>query len=265
MIQHTRTGKGRPPIVLVHGFGCARSDWDLQVAHLAQHSETIAVDLGGHGTTPGTSAHARLETHGADVAELLRGLDLRGAVLIGHSMGCRVIMEAAAREPARVAGVILVDGSRMGQAGVNAHTPLLAEIKAKGGYASYIRPVFESMFAKTYPADKAAPIVERAARMPAEIAGPLFADIRRYDSEHMDRILSLQRWPFLAIQTTRIDQGGNRVSMKSGETTPYLDLIRSKVAGARIEIIPSIGHFPQVEAPAALNQLLERFVVSLRS
>jgi pimeloyl-ACP methyl ester carboxylesterase len=151
----------------------------------------------------------------------------------------------------------------MGQPGVNAHDPLIAEIRAKGGYASYIRPVFASMFSPNFPADKAAPIIERAASMPADIAGPLFADIRRYDSEHMDRILAAQRWPLLAVQTTRIDAGGNRVSMRLGETTPYLDLLRAKVAGAQIEIIPDIGHFPQVEAPAALNKSLERFFASL--
>lgn len=260
LIQFTRRGAGRPAIVLVHGFGCARSDWDLQVAHLSPRHETIAVDLGAHGATPGTAAHARIETHGCDVAALMSELKLGGVVLVGHSMGCRVVMEAAAREPARVAGVVLVDGSRMGQPGVNAHDPLLAEIKAKGGYASYIRPVFASMFSRSFPADKAAPVIERAARMPADIAGPLFADIRRYDSEHMDRILAAQRWPLLAVQTTRIDPAGNRVSMRPGETTPYLDLLRAKVPGAEIEIIPDIGHFPQIEAPAALNRSLARFI-----
>ena len=71
LIEHTRTAGGTPPFVFVHGFGCARSDWDAQVAHLKPRHETVAVDLGGHGTTPGTMEHARIETHGRDVADLL--------------------------------------------------------------------------------------------------------------------------------------------------------------------------------------------------
>ena len=96
-IEHTRTAGGTPPFVFVHGFGCARSDWDAQVAHVTPRHEAVAVDLGGHGTTPGTMDHARIETHGRDVAVLLEALKLAPAILVGHSMGCRVVMEAALR------------------------------------------------------------------------------------------------------------------------------------------------------------------------
>ena len=54
LIHHVISGHGRPPIVFVHGFACTHSDWDAQVAHLASHRQTIAVDLRGHGASPGT-------------------------------------------------------------------------------------------------------------------------------------------------------------------------------------------------------------------
>src|ERR1700722_2058852 len=112
LIHHVVKGTGQPPSVFVHGFGCAHSDWDAQVAHLSPRHQTVAVDLRGHGESPGTAAECSIERYGADVAEVTRALALPPALLIGHSMGCRVVVEAALQAPDHIAGVVLVDGSQ---------------------------------------------------------------------------------------------------------------------------------------------------------
>src|SRR3712207_3770697 len=94
----------------VHGFACAHGHWDAQVAHLAPRHRTVAVDLRGHGDSPGSADECSIERYGADVAALLHALDSPPAVLVGHSMGCRVVIEAALQAPSRTAGVVLVDG-----------------------------------------------------------------------------------------------------------------------------------------------------------
>ena len=53
--------------------------------------------------------------------------------------------------------------------------------------------------------------------------------------------------------------------MSAGQTTPYLDFIRAKVPGARIEVLPGVGHFPQLDAPAESNKVLESFLADLAS
>jgi pimeloyl-ACP methyl ester carboxylesterase len=88
LIHYIVVGHGEPPIVLVHGFACAHTDWDAQVAHLAPYHQTIAVDLRGHGASPGSPNECLIERYGADVAEVMHRLDLLPAVLVGHSMGC---------------------------------------------------------------------------------------------------------------------------------------------------------------------------------
>src|ERR1039457_1860691 len=88
LIHHVVTGDGPLPIVFVHGFACAHGDWDNQVAHLSPRHRTVAVDLRGHGASPGTAEECSIERYGADVAEVMRALALRPAVLVGHSMGC---------------------------------------------------------------------------------------------------------------------------------------------------------------------------------
>src|SRR4029434_11110200 len=113
LIHHIVAGAGAPPLVFVHGLCCSHTDWRAQVEHFRARHMTIAVDLPGHGATPAADA-ATIERCGADVAALLDARAVPPAVLVGHSLGCRVVLEAASRAPHRVAGVILVDGSRFG-------------------------------------------------------------------------------------------------------------------------------------------------------
>lgn len=262
LIQYTRTGSGSPPLVFVHGFGCARSDWDALVAHFKGTHDTVAVDLGAHGSSSGTEAHRRIETHGADMADLLKSLQLPPAVIFGHSMGCRVAMEAALRAPEHAKAVVLVDGSRLGEAG---STSYLARAKAleDAGYAPFIRAAFEQMFAPGFDKARAEAVVRRALDRDPAICGPLFADIGRYDAENMDRVVASLEVPMLAIQTTLTTPEGKRLSMKAGETSPYLDFLKRAKPGIEVEIIPDTGHFPQLERPAETNAIVERFLKGL--
>lgn len=262
LIQYTRTGSGRPPLVFVHGFGCARSDWDAMVAHFRDRHETVAVDLGAHGTSPGTVDHRRIETHGADVAALLAELDLPPAVIFGHSMGCRVAMDATLRVPERVKAVVLVDGSKLGDKG---STSYLNRAKAleDAGYQPFIRAAFEAMFSPGFDKARSEPVVQRALDRDASICGPLFADIGRYDAENLERVVSGVKVPMLAIQTTLTTPEGKRASMKAGQTSDYLEFLKRMKPDVQVEVIPDIGHFPQLEKPAETNAIIERFLKGL--
>lgn len=264
VLDHTREGRGRPTIVFVHGFGCARDDWSRQVAHLRGRFETVAVDLGGHGTTPGTDAHENIETHGRDVAALLAELGIERAVLVGHSMGCRIVMHAMSLEPTRVAGLILVDGSRLGAAGSTAYLERRKKV-AEIGYRAFIEPLFAQMFRPESDPTVARPVIERALSMPEKLAGNLFPNIGKWDSEHFDEIFAKARVPLLAIQTTYMTAAGKRESMRNGQASPYLDDVRRLVPGARIEIMENAGHFPQIEQPGEINRLIDGFLSGIKS
>lgn len=263
VLDHTREGRGGPAIVFVHGFACARSDWRNQVAHLRDRHETVAVDLGGHGTTPGTEAHQRIETHGRDVAALLGELGIERAVLVGHSMGCRVVAAAMAEAPSRVVGLVQVDGSRLGPAGSTTYEERRKRI-AEIGYSTFMEPFFVQMFLPGADRAISQPIVDRAVAMPETLAGNLFPNIGRWDSEHFDRVFAGTRVPLMAIQSTYMTAEGKRAPMTKGQTTAYLDNVKSLVPAARIEVIPDVGHFPQLERAAEVNALLDDFLVGLK-
>jgi pimeloyl-ACP methyl ester carboxylesterase len=133
------------------------------VAHLSACHQTIAVDLRGHGASPGSPDECSIERYGADVPEVMRALALAPAVLVGHSMGCRVIVEAALQAPERTAAVILVDGSEFA---ASMETALKEAFAAPDGYPNLIRRWFHDMFtAKSDPAVVAS-VVERAGCLP---------------------------------------------------------------------------------------------------
>jgi non-heme chloroperoxidase len=80
-------GAGRP-IVFSHGWPLTADAWDAQMLFLgAQGYRVIAHDRRGHGRSDQTWNGNDMDTYAGDVAALFDALDLRDAVLIGHSAG----------------------------------------------------------------------------------------------------------------------------------------------------------------------------------
>jgi len=254
-IAHSVAGAGAPPFVFVHGFACSREDWQLQIGHFSKRHLVLACDLRGHGATADAPEECSIETYGADVAALLEEKALGGAVLVGHSMGCRVVLQAALDAPQRVGALALVDGSFLGGLDpAEAERAARATIEAEG-YANFARRLFTDMFLG--PSAHGAAILERALRVPAEVGSVLFPRLVRWDAACMEAALAALRVPLLVIQSTYLNAERKRVAMTPGETTPWLQLVRRAAPRARIEIVPKVGHFPQLEAPERVNALLE--------
>jgi len=118
-LYYEERGEG-PPIVFVHGLACAQEDWRNQVSQFAPAYHVVSLDLRGHGRSTGHTSGFDMLTYGADVAALIAHLELPAAVLVGHSMGCKVVLECARIAPEAVAGLVLIDGSRLAAADANA-------------------------------------------------------------------------------------------------------------------------------------------------
>ena len=259
LIHHVVVGAGSPPIVLVHGLACGHTDWRAQVAHFSPRHMTVAVDLRGHGATPGTVGECNIERYGVDLADLMRVQSLPTAVVVGHSLGCRVVLEAALRAPEHVAGIVLVDGSRFGPGMTRAFEARFAA----GEYLALARGLFEQMFTpRSDPATTAA-VLERALSLPEDIGQALLLSLVQYDVDKLESVLEETNKPLLVLQATFVNQKRERASMTPGQTTPYLDFIAAKVPSARIEVLSDVGHFPQLDAPGETNRAIERFIARL--
>jgi pimeloyl-ACP methyl ester carboxylesterase len=253
-----RAGSGSPALVFVHGFACTLEDWRAQLDHFERTNEVVACDLRGHGKTPGRPHECSIEHYGGDVAALISNLEFSKCILVGHSMGCRVVLEAAKLVPKRVAGVVLVDGGRNAFSDPDGAEANARATIAKHGYAPFAEMLFRQMFFK--PSAQADAIVARAVKSSAEFGPELWPRISRWDAGSMDTAFDAIRAPVLAIQSTTRNVQLQRGPMKPGDTSPWVDYLRSRAA--RVEIIPDTGHFTMLEAPQEVNRLIEGFVRS---
>jgi len=260
-MHFVRSGRGAPALFFVHGFCCELGDWQPQLDYFASRNEVVACDLRGHGKTPGRPEECSIENFGGDVAALATNLELRRVVLIGHSMGCRVVLEAAHLMPKRVAGLVLVDGSRFATGDPEAAARAAKAAIDKEGYASFSAALFGEMFVRG--SARAAEILARVAAMPADVPSALWPRSAQWDAGQLESALAAVRAPLLAIQSTvRNPVTLKRTSLKAGESSGWLDLLRERVKGSRIEVIPNVGHFTQLDAPERVNGLIEDFAGS---
>jgi pimeloyl-ACP methyl ester carboxylesterase len=108
-IQYRLYGNGEPAIVLVHGWSCDSNYWAAQLEELKKKYTVLTVDLAGHGGSERNRADWSIGRFGDDVAAAVKLIDNPKVVIVGHSMGGPVAIEAAKRLPGRVLGVIGVD------------------------------------------------------------------------------------------------------------------------------------------------------------
>ena len=104
-------GKGRP-VVLLHGITLQASIWAPQFHMLAGRHRVIACDLRGHGRSEAGDEKFGLPMLARDLRTVLETLDLRDAIVVGHSMGGMALMQFCADHTKvlddRVAGLAFV-------------------------------------------------------------------------------------------------------------------------------------------------------------
>ncbi|RPJ49376.1 MAG: alpha/beta hydrolase, partial [Acidobacteria bacterium] len=86
-IYYKDWGAGQP-VVFCHGWPLSSEAWAGQMLFLAQHGyRAIAHDRRGHGRSSQTSSHNDMNSYADDLAAVIDHLDLKNAVLVGHSTG----------------------------------------------------------------------------------------------------------------------------------------------------------------------------------
>lgn len=223
----------------VHGWTCRRAYWAPQLAHFATSHAVAALDLPGHGDSGlGDRSRWGLESFSFDVAACIETLAAERVILIGHSMGGAVALEAARRLGACVAAVVLVDTFVIDYGGLSSETVQAIAAPFAEDFAVAMAALVEQTATTATPqALKERLIREMSAADPAW-ALPVWRDLLSWSPEAAFAEL---RVPIHAINGALIPESA-----------------RLRCAPFVVEtIIPGGGHFLAMEDPSGFNRVLE--------
>ena len=232
-------GKGALALVFVHGWSCNRSFWAGQIEPFSRQFKVVAIDLAGHGDSGRNREKWTIQSYGDDVAAVVKKLDLRRVILVGHSMGGDVIPEAALRLSGRVVGLIWLDTYKKLGAGRTPQEVEAFAAKFRPNFSEATRDFVRSMFVST--SDPA--LVERVAvamsSAPPSVALPSLESAFSYSRE-MPKTLQQLHLPVIAINP---------------ENAPT-DVPSLEHYGVHMIFMPGVGHFLMMEDPKRFNGLL---------
>ena len=269
MLHHQISGTARgtdPTLVFVHGLTCAGDDWKFQTQTLADSHRCVCVDLRGHGQSAHLPAPYDMETLAGDLVALLHALNIERSILVGHSMGTRVITAAHLQAPERVHGLIYVDGSKQADGdpefAANAFRARVADDTATG---AFVEAMFGAMFIDRSERQTRASIMQRAADMPSATLRTLLANLLAWDAGRMVSAISQVKIPVTVLQSTNVDENRVRRCLDAGASTAYLELLKQHMPQSDIRVVPDSGHFTQLDAPEAVNQAIQQMSAALAS
>lgn len=239
-------GQGDLTIVFVHGWACDRSYWNGQIPYFAEGYRVVSLDLAGHGESGLARSEWTIDNFAQDVVAVLRALDLRQVVLVGHSMGGSVVVEAARLETDRIAAVVGVDtyqdiGWNFNDAQID---NFLAPMRENFHMAAleFVRQMFvpesDDSLRERIAADMSS--------APPEISVACLDDFFRYDLRKAMGDLTI---PIGALNTVRYPTD--------------LNALRAAAPGFQLVLMDGVGHFLMQEKPREFNRELDSLIVSL--
>ena len=239
-------------VVFIHGIGGSARAWSGQMASFADAGlDPLAVDLPGYGGRPPVSA---LDFDGLaeDVEDFIAARDILRPILVGHSMGGMVAQTLLRRRPEGYSAAVLVCTSpAFGNADGDFQRKFVAD--------------------RLGPLDAGKTMAELAPRMVERMIGPQ-ADAagRAHAVDVMSRVPADTYRAAVRCLVT-FDERANlpRIAMPvlclAGEVDPnappqVVERMAGKIAGAEYVCLPSVGHLPNLEAPAAFDRAVLGFL-----
>jgi 2-hydroxy-6-oxonona-2,4-dienedioate hydrolase len=228
------TGAG-PPLVLVHGVGGDADQWAFCIDALAASHRVVALDLLGFGRSDKPSIDYRIAGFVEVLDQLLSGLGIARASLLGHSMGGWIVAAFAVMYPDRVDRLILSDAAGIDEGS----RPLSVDLGIST--RACLRRVFETMFFNKAmvtddPVDLAYGLhLERGDGCTIRSVLETFAS----PSEKLDARLAQLRVPTLILWGE--DDAITPVAMAHA--------FHRMIAASQMTMLSQCGHLPPIERP----------------
>jgi pimeloyl-ACP methyl ester carboxylesterase len=225
----------------------------------------VAPDLLGHGESAKPRGDYSLGAHASGIRDLLVGLNVEHASIVGHSLGGGIAMQFAYQFPERCERLVLVSSGGLGE---DVH-PMLRAATLPG--SEFVLPIL------AHPRlVEAATIIPRAMGRVGLRTGPDLTEIAR---GYQSLSNAEARGAFIHTLRSVIDPTGQRVNASDrlylaskmpslivwGARDRIIPVAHARPAhdgmpGSRLELFDQAGHFPQLDDPLRFAQTLESFL-----
>jgi len=243
MIYYEMAGEGAPALVFVHCWSCDRNYWREQIDRFSADHRVVAIDLAGHGESGLGRKAWTMAAYGSDVVAVLNKLDLYDVVLIGHSMGGLVVLEATRQAPERVQAIIGIDNFQ--DFTLKFPPEQIAAFLAPfdGDFESTTKAFVGSIVGPNTDSAVKSFIIEDMASAPPEVAVPSIGNVVGYDYTPILKDIHIPiRTISSSLRPTNVEK--NRMLDPDFE----------------VDFIEDVGHFPMLENPEMFDRVLARVI-----
>lgn len=248
----------QPPLVLIHCYTCAIDWWERMIPSLSRTHRVVAIDLLGHGGSEKPGSGYAIENQARLVAQALDRLDVRRAVVVGHSLGGDVVTDLAQRNPRLVGRLVIIDQNPSQRFAPS--TPFLANLARA--------PVLGEALWRILPDSAIRSSIAEAFAPGYDVPDPFIQDVRRmtYTAFDASQAANEAYWTQESL-VRRITASAVPLMVIFGAEDQLFDArsaLRAyrKVSGARTTLIRGAGHSPNVEKPRLTARLILSFAES---
>jgi pimeloyl-ACP methyl ester carboxylesterase len=231
-----------PPVVLIHGAGGMHLYWPPEIRRLRGYC-IYAIDLPGHGKSETCDGQQTVGDYARYLIQWLESIQLRRAVIVGHSMGSAIALALAIHHPEYVVGLGLIGaGARL-----RVHPELLNYAADRTTFLKAIDLMVSFSFSPATPTR----LIELASqRIETPRQSVFYGDLLACNCfDVMDHLESIH-------QSTVVICGAD------DQMTPvrYAQYLASSIPNARLNIIPDAGHMVMLEKPQLVADSLLSFL-----
>jgi pimeloyl-ACP methyl ester carboxylesterase len=260
-----RVAGSGPPVVLIHGMLNSSSHWRSVALSLADRYMVIAPDLIGHGDSAAPRGDYSLGAHAASIRDLLAAIGVERATIVGHSLGGGVAMQFFYQFPQRVERLVLISSGGLGREvkptlrtaalpGVSALLSLTIRPRLLGALAGAgkrlrDRDVYAGVYLQAI-ARALRPLENADARQAFLHTLRAVIDVHGQRVSATDRLYLLESLPTMIVWGERDNTIPLSHGLSAHEAIPH----------SRFCTLAGAAHFPHLEDPDGLSQLLGEFL-----
>lgn len=245
-ITYGVSGQGKPTLVFVHCWTCDHEFWTPQIDYFSKKHKVVWLDLAGHGLSVSNRQAYTMPAFGKDVAAVVNALNIDNVILIGHSMGGPVAVEAAEILGDKVIGIVGVD---------TFYTPFEYP-KSEAQIEAFVKP-FEKDFKNT--SEQLIRSMFTANANPELINATVQKMTASNQGMGINAMYELFRWNANNVPSKLNKYANKHKNINAAPTGKEIALHKS------VTLVPGVGHFIAQAKPIEFNKVLDKIIAQFRT